>query len=30
VVTMDSHGRSLHAEVADTSKERLQAVLAGV
>ncbi len=28
VVTMDSHGRSLHQEVADKSKERLQAVLA--
>jgi fumarate hydratase class I len=28
VVTMDSHGRSLHQEVSDTSKGRLQAVLA--
>jgi len=28
VVTMDAHGRSLHQEVADTSKERLQEVLA--
>jgi len=28
VVTMDSHGRSLHQEVADDSKARLQAVLA--
>jgi fumarate hydratase class I len=30
VVTMDSHGRSLHQEVADDSKGRLQAVLASV
>src|SRR5436190_2575573 len=29
VVTMDSHGRSLHQEVADTSKGKLQGVLAG-
>jgi fumarate hydratase class I len=29
VVTMDAHGRSLHQEVADGSKERLQGVLAG-
>jgi fumarate hydratase, class I len=29
VVTMDSHGRSLHAEVADASKGRLAGVLAG-
>jgi fumarate hydratase class I len=29
VVTMDAHGRSLHAEVADTSKGRLAGVLAG-
>jgi tartrate dehydratase beta subunit/fumarate hydratase class I family protein len=29
VVTMDAHGRSLHAEVADDSKGRLAAV-AGV
>jgi fumarate hydratase class I len=28
VVTMDAHGRSLHAEVADDSKARLQEVLA--
>jgi fumarate hydratase class I len=28
VVTMDSHGRSLHQEVADASKEHLQGVLA--
>ncbi|HEY7157354.1 MAG TPA: FumA C-terminus/TtdB family hydratase beta subunit, partial [Gemmataceae bacterium] len=28
VVTMDAHGRSLHQEVADTSKGRLQGVLA--
>jgi fumarate hydratase class I len=28
VVTMDSHGRSLHQEVADDSKGRLQAALA--
>jgi len=28
VVTMDAHGRSLHAEIADISKERLQTVLA--
>jgi fumarate hydratase class I len=28
VVTMDSHGRSLHQEVADASKAQLQAVLA--
>lgn len=27
VVTMDAHGRSLHAEVADESKQRLAAVL---
>ena len=27
VVTMDAHGRSLHQEVADTSKGRLQSVL---
>jgi fumarate hydratase class I len=27
VVTMDAHGRSLHQEVADTSKGRLQGVL---
>jgi fumarate hydratase class I len=30
VVTMDAHGRSLHQEVADASKGRLQGVLAGV
>jgi fumarate hydratase class I len=30
VVTMDSHGRSLHAEVAEDSKAKLQEVLAGV
>lgn len=30
VVTMDSHGRSLHQEVADDSKTRLQEVLAKV
>src|SRR5438128_571173 len=30
VVTMDSHGRSLHQEVADDSKGRLQEVLASV
>ena len=29
VVTMDSHGRSLHQEVADASKAQLQGVLAG-
>jgi fumarate hydratase class I len=29
VVTMDAHGRSLHQEVADESKGRLQGVLAG-
>lgn len=29
VVTMDAHGRSLHQEVADASKGRLQAALAG-
>jgi fumarate hydratase class I len=29
VVTMDSHGRSLHQEIADVSKERLEAVLVG-
>lgn len=29
VVTMDSHGRSLHQEVADDSKSRLQQVMAG-
>src|SRR5207253_206564 len=29
VVTMDAHGRSLHQEVADESKSRLQGVLAG-
>ena len=28
VVTMDSHGRSLHQEVADVSKKQLEAVLA--
>jgi hypothetical protein len=28
-VTMDAHGRSLHQEVADKSKGRLQGVLAG-
>ena len=28
VVTMDSHGRSLHQEVSDVSKGRLQGVLA--
>lgn len=28
VVTMDSHGRSLHQEVSDESKQHLQAVLA--
>jgi len=28
VVTMDAHGRSLHAEVADASKGKLQTVLA--
>jgi fumarate hydratase, class I len=28
VVTMDAHGRSLHQEVADTSKGRLEGVLA--
>jgi fumarate hydratase class I len=28
VVTMDAHGRSLHQEVADTSKVQLQGVLA--
>jgi fumarate hydratase class I len=28
VVTMDAHGRSLHQEVADTSKVQLQSVLA--
>ncbi|MHB1426835.1 MAG: FumA C-terminus/TtdB family hydratase beta subunit [Gemmataceae bacterium] len=28
VVTMDAHGRSLHQEVAEASKERLQGVLA--
>ena len=27
VVTMDSHGRSLHAEVGETSKQNLQSVL---
>lgn len=27
VVTMDSHGRSLHAEVSETSRQRLQQVL---
>ena len=27
VVTMDSHGRSLHREVQEASKERLTAVL---
>src|SRR5207253_10586742 len=27
VVTMDSHGRSLHQEVSDTSKAQLQGVL---
>jgi fumarate hydratase class I len=30
VVTMDSHGRSLHQEVADDSKARLQELLAQV
>jgi fumarate hydratase class I len=30
VVTMDSHGRSLHQEVADDSKSHLQQVLVGV
>jgi fumarate hydratase class I len=29
VVTMDAHGRSLHQEVADGSKGRLQGVLTG-
>jgi fumarate hydratase class I len=29
VVTMDAHGRSLHQEVSDESKGRLQGVLAG-
>jgi tartrate dehydratase beta subunit/fumarate hydratase class I family protein len=29
VVTMDPHGRSLYAEVADDSKGRLQEMLAG-
>ncbi len=29
VVTMDAHGRSLHQEVADTSKTQLQGVLSG-
>ncbi|HTU17943.1 MAG TPA: FumA C-terminus/TtdB family hydratase beta subunit, partial [Gemmataceae bacterium] len=29
VVTMDAHGHSLHQEVADTSKGRLQGVLTG-
>lgn len=29
VVTMDAHGRSLHAEIADTSKNRLGTVLGG-
>lgn len=29
VVTMDAHGRSLHQEVADQSKSRLQGVLVG-
>jgi fumarate hydratase class I len=29
VVTMDAHGRSLHQEVADASKGKLQGVLAG-
>jgi hypothetical protein len=28
VVTMDAHGRSLHAEIADDSKQRLAEVLA--
>jgi fumarate hydratase class I len=28
VVTMDAHGRSLHQEIADESKGKLQAVLA--
>jgi fumarate hydratase class I len=28
VVTMDAHGRSLHAEVGDDSKQRLQTLLA--
>jgi hypothetical protein len=30
VVTMDAHGRSLHQEVSDESKGRLQGVLASV
>jgi tartrate dehydratase beta subunit/fumarate hydratase class I family protein len=30
VVTMDSHGRSLHQEGADDSKARLQEVMASV
>src|SRR5262245_44342216 len=29
VVTMDSHGRSLHKEVADVSKKKLETALAG-
>ena len=29
VVTMDAHGRSLHAEIADDSKDRLAKVVAG-
>jgi len=29
VVTMDSHGRSLHAEIGEASKNNLQAVLSG-
>jgi fumarate hydratase class I len=29
VVTMDSHGRSLHQEVSDVSKKKLESVLAG-
>lgn len=29
VVTMDSHGRSLHSEIGETSKAKLQAVMAG-
>ena len=30
VVTMDAHGRSLHQEIADVSKNHLHGVLAGV
>jgi tartrate dehydratase beta subunit/fumarate hydratase class I family protein len=29
VVTMDSHGRSLHQEVSEVSKKKLESVLAG-